>query len=187
MESMSNRASTRLRPGWPSGADQDAEVIDLTERAHRFAPDEPVVDRRRSSWVSGMPTVSVVIPTLNEERNLCHVLPRIPAWVDEVLIIDGRSTDGTISEAKRLLPDVRVVEEPGAGKGRALFTGMRAAEGDIVVALIHDEATVKYYFPERDHIRLQPANGRMAPILVRAADLRATTILGVVCGIYRRI
>jgi glycosyltransferase involved in cell wall biosynthesis len=85
-----------------------------------------------------MPTVSVVIPTLNEERNLCHVLPRIPAWVDEVLIVDGRSTDGTIAEAKRLLPGVRIVEEAEKGKGRALFTGMRAAEGDIVVALDAD-------------------------------------------------
>ena len=69
----------------------------------------------------------------------------------------------------------------------ALLTGGHITERDRLAAFIHDEATVKYYFPERDHIRLQPANGRMAPILVRAADLRATTILGVVCGIYRRI
>ena len=79
--------------------------------------------------------------------------------------------------------------EAGILHGDYLFVRRTSAarRGDIVVALIHDEATVKYYFPERDHIRLQPANGRMAPILVRAADLRATTILGVVCGIYRRI
>ncbi len=79
--------------------------------------------------------------------------------------------------------------EAGILHGDYLFVRRTSAarRGDIVVALIHDEATVKYYFPERDHIRLQPANGRMAPILVRAADLRATTILGVVCGIYRRL
>ncbi|MCU1356229.1 MAG: glycosyl transferase family 2 [Acidimicrobiales bacterium] len=140
MESMRPTTRTALFGGLIGQvAEGDAEVIDLTDRALRPAPvGEPRVDRRRASWVSGMPTVSVVIPTLNEERNLCHVLPRIPDWVDEVLIVDGRSTDATVHEAKRLLPRVRIVEELGAGKGRALFAGMRAATGDIVVALDAD-------------------------------------------------
>ncbi len=96
----------------------------------------PLVERRQRPH--GLPRVSVVIPTLNEERNLVHVLPGIPAWVDEVLIVDGRSTDATIDEARRLLPDVRILREPEPGKGRALFTGMRAATGDIIVALDAD-------------------------------------------------
>ncbi len=82
--------------------------------------------------------VSVVIPTLNEEKNLVHVLPRIPRWIDEVIIVDGRSVDGTIAEARRLLPSVRVVEETGRGKGRALQTGFRAATGHIVVMIDAD-------------------------------------------------
>jgi glycosyltransferase involved in cell wall biosynthesis len=100
--------------------------------------DDYPVDRRRASWAAGMPRVSLVIPTLNEQRNLCHVLPRIPGWIDEVILVDGRSTDGTVDEARRLLPAVRVVEEPMPGKGRALFTGMRAATGDIIVAIDAD-------------------------------------------------
>lgn len=62
-----------------------------------------------------------------------------------------------------------------------------AERGEIVVALIGDEATVKYYYPERDYIRFQPANDRMAPILVRASDFRPTMLLGIVVGVYRRL
>lgn len=62
-----------------------------------------------------------------------------------------------------------------------------AERGDIVVALIGDEATVKYYFPERDYVRFQPANSEMAPILVRATDFRQTMLLGVVIGLYRQV
>jgi repressor LexA len=79
--------------------------------------------------------------------------------------------------------------EAGIQHGDYLFVRRVAApkRGEIVVALIGEEATVKYYFPEKDHIRFQPANSQMAPIYVRAADVRSTTILGVVVGIYRRI
>ena len=55
------------------------------------------------------------------------------------------------------------------------------------MALIGDEATVKYYYPEKDYVRFQPANKTMAPILVRAADFRPTMLLGVVVGVFRRI
>ena len=61
-----------------------------------------------------------------------------------------------------------------------------ANRGDIVVALIGDEATVKYYFPEKDYVRFQPANKTMAPILVRAMDFRPTMLLGIVVGVFRR-
>jgi repressor LexA len=79
--------------------------------------------------------------------------------------------------------------EAGIQHGDYLFVRRVAApkRGEIVVALIGEEATVKYYFPEKDHIRFQPANSQMAPIYVRAADVRSTTILGVVVGIYRRL
>jgi repressor LexA len=62
-----------------------------------------------------------------------------------------------------------------------------AQRGDIVVALIGDEATVKYYYPEKDYIRFQPANAQMAPILVRSSDFKPTMLLGVVVGVYRRV
>lgn len=64
---------------------------------------------------------------------------------------------------------------------------LEARRGEIVVCLIGDEATCKYYFPEKTHIRLEPANAEMAPILIPRADWRETQILGVVVGVYRRL
>jgi len=59
----------------------------------------------------------------------------------------------------------------------------RANAGQIVVALIGEEATVKYYRPKRDHIELEPANERLQPIVVeRDAEFR---VLGVVKGVMR--
>lgn len=79
--------------------------------------------------------------------------------------------------------------EAGILNGDYIFVRKQstADRGDIVVALINDEATVKYYYPERDYVRFQPANSQMAPILVRATDFRSTMILGVVTGVFRRI
>ena len=57
-----------------------------------------------------------------------------------------------------------------------------ATDGDIVVALVGEEATVKRYFQETDHIRLQPENETMEPI--RSRDV---TVLGRVVGLMRNI
>ncbi len=56
-----------------------------------------------------------------------------------------------------------------------------AANGDIVVALIEDEATIKRFYKETDHIRLQPENSLMEPIL-----LKDVVILGKVIGVFRK-
>ncbi len=76
----------------------------------------------------------------------------------------------------------------GIDEGDILFVRkqLHAERNEIVVVLIGDEATVKYYQPERDFIRLQPANDAYAPIIVRKDDFRPTQILGVVVGLYRR-
>ena len=85
--------------------------------------------------------VSVIVPALNEAENLPHVLPRIPAWVHEVVLVDGDSTDNTVEVARGLWPDIRVVAQQGRGKGAALRTGFAAARGDIVVMLDADGST----------------------------------------------
>ncbi len=87
------------------------------------------------------PTVTVIIPALNEAENLPHVLPRIPAWVQEVILVPGPSTDGTADVARQLLPSIRIVEQEGKGKGAALRAGVRAATGDIIVLLDADGST----------------------------------------------
>lgn len=88
-----------------------------------------------------MPKVSVVIPTLNEAENLPHVLPFIPNWVTEVIIVDGRSTDNTVEVARTLMPHVRIVNETRHGKGAALRAGFMAARGEIIVMLDADGST----------------------------------------------
>ena len=83
-------------------------------------------------------SISVVIPALNEAANLPHVLIRLPACVDEVILVDGNSIDDTIAVARSLRPDVRVVQQDRRGKGNALACGFAAATGDIIVMLDAD-------------------------------------------------
>lgn len=59
-----------------------------------------------------------------------------------------------------------------------------AENGDTVVAMLDGEATVKYFYKESDHIRLQPANSNMNPILIYPED-GEITIIGKVIGVYR--
>jgi glycosyltransferase involved in cell wall biosynthesis len=87
-----------------------------------------------------LPRVSVVIPTLNEADNLRLLLPVLPSWVSEVIIVDGCSTDDTVEVAQKFGDDshIRIVMEPRKGKGFALRAGFIAAKGDIIVALDAD-------------------------------------------------
>jgi len=86
-------------------------------------------------------TVSVVIPTLNEARNIAHVLPKLPAGVDQVVLVDGGSTDGTVEVARRLRPDMVIIQQTRRGKGNALACGFAAATGDIIVMMDADGST----------------------------------------------
>lgn len=87
------------------------------------------------------PKVSVIIPALNEEENLPHVLPRVPEWVHEVILVDGSSKDRTVAVARELLPKIRIVQQKGKGKGAALRCGFEAATGDVLVMLDADGST----------------------------------------------
>jgi glycosyltransferase involved in cell wall biosynthesis len=91
--------------------------------------------------ILGQFRVSVVIPTLNEARNLEHVFAALPAGLHEVIVVDGRSVDGTPEVARQLRPDVRVVDQTRAGKGNALACGFAAATGEIIVMIDADGST----------------------------------------------
>ncbi len=87
------------------------------------------------------PTVSVVVPTLNEAYNVGYVLARIPQWIRDVVVVDGHSTDDTISVVRAVRPDARIILARERGKGVALRAGFRAAVGDVIVALDADGST----------------------------------------------
>lgn len=104
-----------------------------TPRPH---PPTHHVTRRRSAH----PRISVVIPTYNEAANLPHVFQALPQ-VDEVILVDGHSTDGTVDVARGLRPDVKVVMQTRRGKGNALACGFAAATGEIIVMIDADGST----------------------------------------------
>jgi glycosyltransferase involved in cell wall biosynthesis len=103
----------------------------------------PTADRLTSlsPHLAITPTVSVVIPAMNEAENLPHVFATLPHWVHEVVLVDGHSTDDTVKVARRLRPNLRVVHQSGRGKGNALAEGFAACTGEIIVMIDADGST----------------------------------------------
>ena len=118
-----------------------AILRDLPVEAKNWPQRDPIDRTAFPLLALGQHKVSVVIPALNEEKNLPYVLPRIPTWVSEVLLVDGHSTDNTVEIARKLRPRIRIVKQEGRGKGAALRTGFEAATGDIIVMLDADGST----------------------------------------------
>jgi len=127
-----------------------------------------------------------------EVKVLGRVAAGVPILADEH-VLDTLRVDRSMIRGQGDVFGLRVsgdsMIEAGIHTGDILFVRRQqtARRGEIVVALIGDEATCKYYYPEPDYIRFQPANKDMAPILVRAVDFRPTMLLGIVVGLYRRI
>src|SRR5215831_4658302 len=95
----------------------------------------------RSYSLAPWPRVSVIIPTLNEARNLPHVFGALPSGIYEVIVVDGHSVDGTLAVVRDLRPDARIVMQTRSGKGNALACGCAAATGDIIAMIDADGST----------------------------------------------
>jgi repressor LexA len=102
--------------------------------------------------------------------------------VDRVLIGGHREVFGLRIVGESMIED-------GIFDGDYVFVKKTpsASAGDIVVAMIEGEATVKRYYPEGDRIRFQPANSNMAPIIVRRSEFKSVDIIGIVVGVYRKL
>jgi len=76
---------------------------------------------------------ALIIPTLNEIDGMKEVVPKIKKeWVDEIIIVDGGSTDGTVEEAKR--QNLIVIEQKTDGKhGAAIYDGFEYTDADILI------------------------------------------------------
>jgi hypothetical protein len=109
-------------------------LIDVEALATRQSVPYGGPDRRRSRKTK----VSVVVPAINEEANIGHVLRALPDDLHEVILVDGNSIDGTIESARSAYPKVRVLTQNGRGKGDALRTGFAAVTGNLVVMLDAD-------------------------------------------------
>jgi glycosyltransferase involved in cell wall biosynthesis len=102
---------------------------------------------------------SVIIPTLNEEESLDFVLTAIPRQhVDEVIVVDGGSTDATFEIAEAA--GARAIEEVRRGYGQACFAGTQHANGEIVVFMDADGADDPAGIP-----------ALVAPLLAGKADM----------------
>lgn len=109
--------------------------------------------------------------------------------IEDSVKIDSFLLGGSGKEVFALRVKGDSMIEDGIFDGDYLFVKKTptAQPGEIVVALIEDEATVKRYYPEGDRIRFQPANAAMEPIYVHKAQFRSTMVLGIVVGVYRKM
>src|SRR5215831_4890983 len=160
------------RKGYLRREDMKSRALRLVGQQSDSAPsaDENSVD------VQVLGRVAAGLPLLAEENVVDTVR------IDRMLVRGGREVFGLRVQGDSMI-------NAGILNGDYIFVRKQASadRGEIVVALIGDEATVKHYYPERDYIRFQPANSQMAPILVRAADFKPTMLLGVVVGVFRRL
>ncbi len=75
--------------------------------------------------------ITIIIPTLNEEETIATVIEQCKKYGDEIIVVDGHSTDKTQDIASRL--NVKVIVDNGTGKGAALRQALSIATGDIIV------------------------------------------------------
>ena len=117
------------------------DLLASVESLLHYAHTQPqTAGQQRLKWaIKEKPTVSVILPTLNEAKNLPLILPYLPMdLIDEVILVDGRSTDGTVETAREIMPSIKIIMEKKPGKGAALIAGYRASSGEIIIVMDAD-------------------------------------------------
>jgi repressor LexA len=165
--------SRAMRPVLPDGT---GEIIPMQRRAMGTGDVQVVSDGADMADIPILGRVAAGQPILAVEMATDTVR------VDRVLIGNHREVFGLRIVGESMIDD-------GIFDGDYVFVKKTATAhaGDIVVAMIEGEATVKRYFPEGDRIRFQPANQNMCPIIVRKADFKSVDIIGIVVGVYRKL
>lgn len=160
------------RKGYLRREDMKSRALQLTEEES----EQPETALGDVVPIQVLGRVAAGVPILADENVIDTV------HVDRMMVKGGRDVFGLRVQGDSMI-------EAGILSGDYIFVRKQssAERGDIVVALIGDEATVKYYHPEKDYVRFQPANAAMAPILVRATDFRSTMLIGKVVGLYRKL
>jgi repressor LexA len=144
------------------------------------------------------------------QRGDVHAVPDLPGDVVEVAVVGKVAAGSPVLAQENITDTIRIdsfllgdstkkvfalkvtgdsMTGDGILDGDYIFVRkqLHAGAGEIVVALIEDEATVKRFYPEGDRIRFQPSNPNHHPIFVRRDDFRETQIIGVVIGVYRKL
>jgi repressor LexA len=167
--------SRAMRPVLPGGGDvvpmrRHDSRSDSADPANAFEADDDLVE------VPVLGKVAAGQPILAVEQATDTVR------IDRVLLGGNREVFGLRIVGESMIED-------GILDGDYVFVKKTpsAKTGDIVVAMIEGEATVKRYYPEGDRIRFQPANSNMTPIIVRRAEFKSVDIIGIVVGVYRKL
>jgi glycosyltransferase involved in cell wall biosynthesis len=138
-----------LVPVGAAGGNQAGGTAAATATAVLAEP--PLLPEREPRPAVGTGTVTVIVPARNEAANVGWVLSRMPDCADEVILVDGDSTDATLEMARASLPGVRVVSQRGRGKGSALRTGFMEAKGDYIVMIDADGSMSPREIPRYVH------------------------------------
>jgi len=111
-------------------------------------------------------SITVVIPCLNEEQGIEQILRRMPAFVDEVIVVDNGSTDRTREVARSF--GAQVIQEEVRGYGRSYRRGFASARGDLIITLDGDHSypvdALSYLLEAFLHLQVDFLNASRFPV-----------------------
>ena len=171
--------SRAMRPVLPDGS---GEVVPLRRPPHGTGVSFAVANNQLVSGDEDMAEIPILGRVAAGQPILAVEQATDTVRIDRVLLGGHREVFGLRIVGESMIED-------GIFDGDYVFVKKTPAAkpGEIVVAMIEGEATVKRYYPEGDRIRFQPANSNMEPIYVQRSDMRSVDIIGIVVGIYRKL